>query len=88
MIVFFDDCSFVFQQKIVHSQHENTIVFCYTVLGHVANIRLKKKGRAYDEENVIEEMLEPEKRDEMPESGGMHHHCYLVIYSKNTMLDI
>lgn len=47
-----------------------------------------KKGREYDEEKVIEEMLEPEKRDEMPESGGMHHHCFLVIYSKNTMLDI
>ena len=47
-----------------------------------------EKRREYDEEKVIEEMLEQEKRDEMPESRGMHHHCLLVIYSKNTMLDI
>ena len=29
----------------------------------------------------------PGKRDGMPESGGMHYY-FLVIYSKNTMLDI
>lgn len=72
---------FVFQLKIVRSQHENTTVFCYTVLGHVANIRFKRntKGREYDEDKVIEEMLDQVKRDAIPESGGMHYYFFGYI---------
>ena len=42
--------------------------------------------KEYDEEKVFEEMLDREKGDVMLESGGMHHY-FLVIYSKNAMLD-
>ena len=46
----------------------------------------EKRKEYDDEEEAPEEMLDREKRDAMLESGGMHYY-FLVLYSKNTMLD-
>lgn len=40
--------------------------------------------RKNDKQEDFEEMIDREKRDAMPKSGGMHFY-FLVIYSKNTM---
>ena len=35
--------------------------------------------REYDEDKVIEEMLDQVKRDAIPESGGMHYYFFGYI---------
>ena len=35
--------------------------------------------REYDEDKVIEEMLDQVKRDAMPKSGGMHYYFFGYI---------
>ena len=43
----------------------------------------EKRGE-YDGEEVFEEKLDRDKRDAMPQYGGMHYY-FLVIYTKNTI---
>lgn len=62
-----------------------TILFFGTVfLVACLTLGSSNKQRKHDQQEDFEEMIDREKRDAMPKSGGMHFYV-LVIYSKNTM---